>query len=165
MLILIAVLVICWFWPYDQGESVIFTEGETIRIEDSKSRTIMCVYGEHTYRTVSPMNNTASQAQAHHGGSDPPWVNEDGTADYSLMPDRMPVPDGNGGIIGYVEIDKDPSDDPAPGDSGFEDRNTQTVYASETGDEIAGKIIWDGPGGTRDFTPATENQEATPVPR
>ncbi len=99
-------------------------------------------------------NNTASQAQAHHGGSDPPWVNEDGTADYSLMPDRMPVPDGNGGIIGYVEIDKDPNDDPEPGDPGFEDRNTQTVYASETGDAIAGKIIWDGPNGIRDFRPA-----------
>ncbi len=104
-------------------------------------------------------DNTASQVAAHHGDTDdPPWVNPDGTMNKALMPDRMPVPDGNGGIIGYVEIDKDTSDDPEPGDPGFKDRNTQTVYANETGDEIAGKVVWDGPGGVRDFRPVEDEE-------
>ena len=106
-------------------------------------------------------DNTASQVSAHHGDTDdPPWVNPDGTMNKDLMPDRMPVPDGNGGIIGYVEIDKDPNDDPEPGAPGFEEWNTtQTVYVNETGGEIAGKIHWDGPRGVRDFRTVAEMEE------
>lgn len=111
-----------------------------------------------TMIVVGP-DNTASQVQAHHGDIKPPWVNDDGTIDKGRVPDRMPVPDGNGGIIGYVEIDMNPNDDPEPGDLGFEEWNTtQTVYASETGNEIVGKVVWDGPGGVRDFRPVEDEE-------
>lgn len=106
-------------------------------------------------------NNVGSQVSAHHGDTDdPPWVNSDGTMNKALMPDRLPVSDGNGGIFGYIEIDKDPNDDPEPGEPGFDEwNNSKTVYVSETGDEIAGTIRWDGPGDSRVFTPVSTDEE------
>ena len=34
-LILIAVLIVCWLLPHQHSETVKFTEGDTLRIEDS----------------------------------------------------------------------------------------------------------------------------------
>ena len=107
-------------------------------------------------------NNSGSQVLADHGDTDdPPWVNADGTMNKALMPDRMPLSDGNGGILGYVEIDKDPNDDLNPGDPGFEEwNNSKTVYVSETGDEVAGTVSFDGPGDSRVWEPIAVNEEA-----
>lgn len=38
----------------------------------------------------------------------PPWVNPDGTVDLDRMPDRVPIMNEEGEIIGEVEIDKGP---------------------------------------------------------
>ena len=70
--------------------------------------------------------NAGATAAADHGlgpGPVPPWVNPDGAIDIDELPDRMPVADRNGNMVGYMLIDKNPNDDPNPGDPGFEEWN------------------------------------------
>lgn len=104
-------------------------------------------------------HNGGSQALADYGDTDdPPWVNDDGiTMNKDLMPDRLPMYGANSVILGYVETDTDPTDDPDPGDPGFEEWNKfrRIVYVSETGDEVAGTISFDGPGGSRVWQPVS----------
>ena len=108
-------------------------------------------------------NNSGSRVLADHGDTDdPPWVNPDGTMNKDLIPDRLPLYGNNSVILGYVEVDKDPNDDPDPGDPGFEEWNKsrRIVYVSETGDEVAGTIRFDGPGGSRAWQPVSVNEDA-----
>ena len=116
-------------------------------------------------------NDSGHRVLAHDGyhadTDDPPWVKEDGTIDMNLVPDRLALADGNGGIFGYVEVDKDPNDDPNPGDPGFDEwNNSDPVYANETGDEVVGHMRWDTPGGDDRgvFEAIPVNEDATGGP-
>ena len=97
-------------------------------------------------------------AAANHGlapGPVPPWVNPDGTIDIDKVPDRMPVSDRNGNMVGYMPVDKNPNDDPNPGDPGFEEWNYGPIQVTNESGELVGHMQSVSPGGIQMFEPLT----------
>ena len=97
-------------------------------------------------------------AAANHGlapGPNPPWVNPDGTIDIDKVPDRMPVSDRNGNMVGYMPVDKNPNDDPNPGDPGFEEWNYGPIQVTNESGELVGHMQSVSPGGIQMFEPLT----------
>ena len=108
--------------------------------------------------TVASHWNAGATAAADHGlgpGPVPPWVNPDGAIDIDELPDRMPVADRNGNMVGYMLIDKNPNDDPNPGDPGFEEWNYGPVQVTDESGELVGHMQSSSPGGTQMFEPLT----------
>lgn len=102
--------------------------------------------------------NAGPTAAADHGlgpGPVSPWVNPDGTIDMDRVPDRMPVADRNGNMVGYMLIDKNPNDDPNPGDPGFEEWNHGPVQVTNESGELVGHMQSVSPGGSQMFEPLT----------
>ena len=97
----------------------------------------------------------ASADRGQDAGLVPPWVNPDGTIDIDKLPDRMPVADRNGNMVGYMEIDKNPNDDPNPGDPGFEEWNNAPAPVTNEAGELVGYMQSSTPGGAQMFEPLT----------
>ena len=101
---------------------------------------------------------SAGPTAANHGLApepNPPWVNPDGTIDIDKVPDRMPVSDRNGNMVGYMLVDKNPNDDPNPGDPGFEEWNYGPIPVTNESGELVGYMQSDYPGGIQMFEPLT----------
>ena len=107
---------------------------------------------------LGPFSN--SEVSAHDGGGEePPWVDPvTHIVDLDLVPDRMPVSDRNGGIYGYMEIDKNPNDDPEPGDDGFALWNeSKLIYDAPEGGNIVGRLWSELDSETMVFVPVNED--------
>lgn len=74
----------------------------------------------------------------------PAWVNPGGTADISKMPDRIPVADAMGNIVGYV--DKNLVTNPPAGPRGSLSQDGEIPARNENGD-IVGYLVSDGEPG------------------
>lgn len=51
----------------------------------------------------------------------PDWIGPDGKADMSKLPDRMPVLDRTGKVVGEIELSRLPNSAPDAGEMGAED--------------------------------------------
>ena len=102
--------------------------------------------------------DAAPQATAHYGEGPPPppnWVDpETGIVDFNLMPDHLPVVNNQGEFVGYMTVDKDPNDDPNPGDEGFDEWISRPieVTSDKGGTNVVGHLIDDG-AGAKSFVP------------
>lgn len=108
---------------------------------------------------------SGAEVSAHDGhGESPPWFDQETHALIpELVPARLPVSDRQGGIHGYIDVDLDPSDDPQPGDEGFELWNeSKVVYDAAEGGNVIGRIWSELDGKTMVFVRV--NEEATPGP-
>jgi hypothetical protein len=84
-------------------------------------------------------------AQGLHKGPPPPppWVNPDGTTDLAKLPDKVPVGDRTGRIIGYVDKTDAFGPPPEPTAPGVPSRSHPTPVKNERG-EVIGYL---GPSG------------------